>query len=135
MAFLLVLPLLLLGFNGCSTMTSQYHEDFSEYYNVGTFKGLELYAWQDDGSWYSGLIFGTNRLKTVEEIERLQDNPCPIKAMKDILSTYTLEERRYCVILIVSTPPLETELQRSAEDVDERIDDYAFLSNYLGVMN
>lgn len=33
-----------------------------------SFKGYELYSWPVDGEWQFGLITGTNRTKTVEEI-------------------------------------------------------------------
>lgn len=33
-----------------------------------SFKGYELYSWQDGGDWYFTLITGTNRTKTIAEI-------------------------------------------------------------------
>jgi len=32
-------------------------------------KGYELYSWESDGTWYFSLLIGTNRLKTLEEIQ------------------------------------------------------------------
>jgi hypothetical protein len=32
-------------------------------------KGYELYSWESDGTWYFSLLVGTNRLKTLEEIQ------------------------------------------------------------------
>jgi hypothetical protein len=32
-------------------------------------KGHELYSWKSDGAWYFSLLVGTNRLKTLEEIQ------------------------------------------------------------------
>jgi hypothetical protein len=32
-------------------------------------KGYELYSWERDGTWYFSLLVGTNRLKTVEEMQ------------------------------------------------------------------
>ena len=35
----------------------------------GAMKGYELYEWQDDRQWYFSLLIGTNREKTLEEIQ------------------------------------------------------------------
>jgi hypothetical protein len=32
-------------------------------------KGYELYSWQKDGQWYFSVLVGTNREKTLEEIQ------------------------------------------------------------------
>jgi hypothetical protein len=32
-------------------------------------KGYELYSWQEDGQWYFSVLVGTNREKTLEEIQ------------------------------------------------------------------
>ena len=32
-------------------------------------KGYELYSWESAGTWHFSLLVGTNRLKTVEEIQ------------------------------------------------------------------
>ena len=32
-------------------------------------KGYELYSWEKDGEWYFSILVGTNRLKTLEEIQ------------------------------------------------------------------
>ena len=60
-----------------------------------------------EASRYSGLLPGTNRLKTVDEVERLQDNlPCPINKMCEILDTILEEyEKKYSFVYIVSVPP------------------------------
>lgn len=34
-----------------------------------TMKGYELYSWQEDGQWYFSVLIGTNREKTLEEIQ------------------------------------------------------------------
>jgi len=33
-----------------------------------SFKGYELYSWEEEGQWHFTLITGTNRIKTIEEI-------------------------------------------------------------------
>ena len=32
-------------------------------------KGYELYSWEKDGQWYFSVLIGTNREKTLEEIQ------------------------------------------------------------------
>ena len=44
-------------------------------------KGYELYSWEKDGTWYFSLLVGTNRLKTVEEI---QDPATALKGFDDL---------------------------------------------------
>jgi hypothetical protein len=34
-----------------------------------TMKGYELYSWQEGGQWYFSVLIGTNREKTLEEIQ------------------------------------------------------------------
>lgn len=41
-------------------------------------KGYELYSWESSGTWYFSLLVGTNRLKTMEEIQ------APATALKGI---------------------------------------------------
>jgi len=38
-----------------------------------SFKGYELYSWEEDGQWHFTLITGTNRTKTMEEITSEED--------------------------------------------------------------
>ncbi len=64
-------------------------ERFPEYYDLSTFKGLEVYVWQMAEDTYScGVMEGTNRNKTHEEIAALARNPATIEEMKVILSSY-----------------------------------------------
>ena len=45
------------------------------------FKGIELYSWQDEkGEWLFSILMGTNRIKSIEEI---QATPLDIEAVKD----------------------------------------------------
>ncbi len=39
-----------------------------------SFKGYELYSWEEDARWHFTLIMGTNRTKTVEEITSKEDH-------------------------------------------------------------
>jgi len=79
-------------------------------------KGVEAYCWYTYGSWSSGLLIGTNRYKTIEEVKWLQDNlPCSISIMKEILSTYSNYDRTYMSVFIVSVPPIEQELTHTID--------------------
>jgi len=37
--------------------------------NEPSMKGYELYSWEEDGRWYFSVLVGTNRKKTLEEIQ------------------------------------------------------------------
>jgi hypothetical protein len=47
-------------------------------------KGYELYSWEKGGTWYFSLLIGTNRLKTLEEI---QDPATALQAMDELKPT------------------------------------------------
>ncbi len=69
------------------------YEKYPEYFNLDTMKGLEIYVWQMAGNLYhSGVLSGTNRMKTQEEIQNLMGNGATIEEMKDILSAYEIEK-------------------------------------------
>jgi hypothetical protein len=36
---------------------------------VDSMKGYELYSWEKDGEWYFSILVGTNREKTLDEIQ------------------------------------------------------------------
>lgn len=72
---------------------------FPEYYGQETFKGLEVYVWQEpDGGYRCGVLPGTNRNKTAEEITGLTRNGATIEQMKEILSSYDLDRDRIAII-------------------------------------
>ncbi|MBQ7922831.1 MAG: hypothetical protein IJ325_09705 [Clostridia bacterium] len=84
---------------------------YPEYYNLDTFKGVEVYVWQDeDGDYRCGAMSGTNRGKTIEELTALADNSTTIDEMKDILKSYKNEKDS--IIIIQIDNPL------SSEDID-----------------
>ncbi|MBP5245837.1 MAG: hypothetical protein J6036_05225 [Clostridia bacterium] len=61
-------------------------EIYPEYFEMSDFKGIEVYVWKsDDGSFRCGMMSGTNRMKTDEEIEALQERPLSIDEAKMIL--------------------------------------------------
>lgn len=110
----------------------KYYSQFSAYYDPANIilKGIELYVWKDDSEWFSGLLPGTNRTKTVDEIIALQDNPCPISLMNEIIHTYPDCYFDVIHLFIVSKPPLESELLHLPQrDMEE----YKYLVDYFGL--
>ena len=70
---------------------------YPEYFELSTFKGLELYVWQMAPDSYScGLMLGTNRNKTLEELINLKG--ASIAEMRAILSTYDIDEEDVYII-------------------------------------
>ncbi|MFH2102642.1 MAG: hypothetical protein ABIJ39_04720 [Chloroflexota bacterium] len=37
--------------------------------NTSSMKGYELYSWEENGQWYFSVLVGTNREKTLDEIQ------------------------------------------------------------------
>ena len=74
---------------------------YPEYYNLDTFKGIEVYIWQNEnGEYRCGALSGTNRGKTIEELTALADNSTSIKEMKSILASYDVEKDGVIILLI-----------------------------------
>ncbi len=72
-------------------------EKYPEYFDLSTFKGLEVYVWQMAPDSYScGVMMGTNRNKTPEELMDLKG--AGIDEMKAILSTYDIPKENISVI-------------------------------------
>ncbi|MCI8994475.1 MAG: hypothetical protein HFI30_02120 [Lachnospiraceae bacterium] len=70
---------------------------YPEYFEIGTFKGLEVYVWQMAESDYRfGLMQGTNREKTLEEKMALKG--ASSKEMALILSNFDIEDKDIFVI-------------------------------------
>ena len=86
---------------------------YPEYYNLDTFKGIEVYVWQNEnGEYRCGALSGTNRGKTIEELTALAENSATIDEMKSILSSY--ETTKDGIIIIQIANPLsgqEIEIQ------------------------
>ena len=70
---------------------------YPEYFELGTFKGLEVYVWQmAENDYRFGLMQGTNREKTLEEKMALQGATAEEMAL--ILSTFDIEDNDIFVI-------------------------------------
>lgn len=98
---------LLMGFLffGCGKQTQRSETDeinalketYPEYFDLSTSKGLEVYVWQIVPNSYSfGVLPGTNREKTYEELLRLKG--VSAEEMLVILSSYDIDEDNIFII-------------------------------------
>jgi hypothetical protein len=62
----------------------------SAYLSLPMGKGLEVYCWRENEIWRSGLLSGTNRVKTTAEIDALPG--ISLAKMSEVLKTYPSEE-------------------------------------------
>ena len=70
---------------------------FPDYFDLPTSKGLEVYVWQmAPDSYACGLLPGTNREKTLEELMNLKG--ATIAEMREILSAYDIAETDISII-------------------------------------
>ena len=70
---------------------------YPEYFDLDTFKGLEVYVWQMASDSYSfGVMSGTNREKTLEELMSLKG--ASLEEMRIILSTYDIAQEDVFII-------------------------------------
>ncbi len=70
---------------------------YPEYFDLDTFKGLEVYVWQlAPGSYSCGVLPGTDREKTLEELMALKG--ASIEEMRLILSSYEIDEKDVFII-------------------------------------
>ena len=75
---------------------------YPEYFKLNAFKGVEIYVWQmAEHSYYCGLMSGTNRNKTQEEIWDLGRKPLTIEEAKLILNELGIEKENWIIIPVV----------------------------------
>ena len=99
--------------------TKDLQKRFSEYYNLDTFKGIEVYVWQtNDGTYECGAMNGTNRNKTFEEILLLEKNGATFEEMRTILSSYNIDKEQIVIIPV----------NINAEDFEIEIGEFAQIS-------
>lgn len=117
LAFTLVIALV-----ACSDVSNTEEElqaKFPEYFDLSTAKGLEVYVWQTAGdTYYCGVLPGTNRHKTDEEISNLETNGATVEEMKAILSYYDIPNEDITIL----------PYKQAASDYDYQIDD-SYLQN------
>ena len=78
-------------------ITAALKEKYPEYFGLSTAKGLEVYVWQmSEKSYYFGVMPGTNREKTFQELWNLRG--VTAEEMKAILASYDIEEENVFVI-------------------------------------
>ena len=77
-------------------------EKYPEYFKLSAFKGIEIYVWEmAEGSYQCGMMSGTNRNKTDEEIWALAERPLTIEEAKLILKELGIGQRYFIVIPVV----------------------------------
>ena len=80
-------------------------------------KGLEVYLWQEtDGNYLCGVLSGTNRGKTFEEINNLTRNGATVEQMKDILSSYHIDRE----IIITNVDTMKDEIRTKTELLEDK---------------
>jgi hypothetical protein len=100
-----------------------------------SFKGYELYSWQEEGQWHFTLITGTNRIKTIEEITSKEDfisetgwvkiQVVGADAIKDVLSRLPEGESVFWCDELHIGQSTETDLQLPPEQIADAIEEYA----------
>lgn len=99
------------------------------------FHGVEIYCWKSkNGQWESGILYTSSFYKTPEQIEWLQDNlPCPLRAMRSILRSFSEAQRKNSVVFLVSNPPETAELTHDPDLVLKEKETYCMLYRALGL--
>ncbi|MBO7404970.1 MAG: hypothetical protein J6V24_08415 [Clostridia bacterium] len=78
-----------------------------EYFDLSTFKGLEVYVWSmAEGSYSCGILPGTNRNKTQKEIWELGLHSVSVDEMKEILASYDIPDEE--VFLFACHQPISS---------------------------
>ena len=100
-----------------------------------SFKGYELYSWEEEGQWHFTLITGTNRIKTIEEITSEGDfisetgwvkiQVVGADAIKDVLSRLPEGESVFWCDELHIGQSTETDLQLPTEQIADAIEEYA----------
>jgi len=100
-----------------------------------SFKGYELYSWEEEGQWHFTLITGTNRIKTIEEITSKEDfisetgwvkiQVVGADAIKDVLSRLLEGESVFWCDELHIGQSTETDLQLPPEQIADAIEEYA----------
>lgn len=77
-------------------------EKYPEYFKLDASKGVEIYVWQmAEGSYHCGLMSGTNRNKTDEEIWKLASKPLSVEEAKMILKELGVGKENWSIIAVV----------------------------------
>lgn len=77
---------------------------YPEYFEMSSFKGIEVYVWEmAEGSYHCGMMSGTNRNKTQEEIWDLAQKQLTIGEAKLILKELGVKKEDIIVIPVVQS--------------------------------
>jgi len=100
-----------------------------------SFKGYELYSWEEEGEWHFTLITGTDRTKTIEEITSKEDfisetgwvkiQVVGADAIKDVLSRLPEGESVFWCDELHIGQSTEMDLQLPPEQIADAIEEYA----------
>lgn len=86
-----------------------------QYFDLATFKGLEVYVWSmAEGNYRCGMLPGTNRNKTQREIWDLAVNSVSVGEMKVILKTYDISDED--IFLFACAQPISSYMYPIDED-------------------
>jgi len=100
-----------------------------------SFKGYELYSWEEEGQWHFTFITGTNRVKTIEEITSEEDSMSETgwvkihvvgaDAIKDVLSRLPEGESVFWCDELHIGQSTEMDLQLPPQQITDAIEEYA----------
>ena len=81
---------------------AELRQKYPEYFKLNAFKGVEIYVWEmAEGSYHCGMMSGTNRMKTDEEIWDLAKNPISIEDAKLILKEQGIGKEYWLITPVV----------------------------------
>ena len=95
-------------------------EQYPEYFELSDFKGIEVYVWQiAEESYRCGIMSGTNRNKTEEEIWELQERSLSVDEAKALLNELGIS--RNDIIVIPIAQPYSSYLYEIDSEYTERV--------------
>lgn len=95
-------------------------EQYPEYFELSDFKGIEVYVWQiAEESYRCGIMSGTNRNKTEEEIWELQEKSLSVDEAKALLNELGIN--RNDIIVIPIAQPYSSYLYEIDNEYTERV--------------
>ena len=93
---------------------------YPEYFELSDFKGIEVYVWQmAENSYRCGMMSGTNRNKTIEEIIELQSRSLSIDEAKAILNEIGVKKED--IIVIPISQPYSSYAYEINDEYSERV--------------
>jgi hypothetical protein len=95
-------------------------EKYPEYFEMSDFKGIEVYVWQMvENSYRCGMMSGTNRNKTEEEIMSLQSKSLSIDEAKAILNETGVNKED--IIVVPISQPYSSYAYEINDEYTERV--------------